>query len=142
MTGQWRLRMTKKMKVKVLACLAIVLIAGMVIAGCTMGAGFSFTKTTTVVYSEKAVILKGDLYSVKYYPEYQFTRLPAYVVCTEYSMIEVAKADLGKRSVVVRDPALIRKLDDLKNKKGHYCEITAGKVSGTSYWEVTDIQCA
>ncbi|MDD3170174.1 MAG: hypothetical protein PHW71_00070 [Candidatus Pacebacteria bacterium] len=130
-----------KTKVK-LVCLAIVLIAGIIAAGCTMGAGFSLTKTTTVVYSEKVVALKGDLYSVEYYPEYQFTHLPVYVVCTEYSRVKIAKADLGKRGIAVRDPALIRKLDDLKNKKGRYCEITIGKVSGTNYWEVTDIQCA
>lgn len=128
---------------KGLACLAIVLIAGMVAAGCTTGTGFGFTKTTPVVYSDKYVALKGYIYSVKYYPEYGLlNRLPAYVVCTDHSMAEIIKADLGKGGLVVRDPALIRKLEDLKNKKGHYCTITAGKVSGTNYWEVADIQCA
>jgi len=118
--------------------LAVVLIASLVVCGCM---NMSASVVPPVSYSEKHVALKGniDLVEAQQTP---ISHLPVYRVYMENGGLTIIRGELeqgGLGAIVVRSPTLIMAIEDLKNKKGHYCEITIGKVSGTDYWEVVDV---
>ncbi|GEM_PF-3015379 len=127
----------RKQKIWMVLGLAVVLIAALVVCGCmNMSASFA----PPVSHSNEGVMFKGVVSSVTISPHSALNRIPAYVVSGgEAGGTDFAIGNLGDARIVIRDPLLIEKMEDLRKNPGRYCEIMAGQVTGTEYWEITDI---
>jgi hypothetical protein len=123
-------------KQKVLMCVGL-LIAALIVCGCM---NMSASVIAPVSHSNEYVAFKGIVSSVTIRPHFSaINHHPAYVVSGRTGGMDFVIGDLGDGPIVIRDPILKGKLEDLRNNPGRYCEIKVGQVAGTKNWEVTEI---